>query len=230
MNRGLFITGTDTGVGKTWITAGLLAALRAQGLRACGMKPIATGCMATPHGLRNEDALRLQGESASPASPYELINRYAFAPAASPHLAAQMTGEHIDTALIRADLRQLAGQSDYVLVEGVGGWHTPINEDETIADLARVLDLPVVLVVGIRLGCINHALLSSDAIEESGIALAGWIANVVSPDMALIEGNIDTLRGHIAAPLLGTVPSLPAFDAERIGGFLETRPLCAGMF
>lgn len=219
--RGVFVTGTDTGVGKTWIAAGLLAALRARRLRACGMKPVASGCVDTPQGLRNEDALRLLAESAG-APPYERINRYAFALAVSPHLAAAQAGQYIDTACIHADLQWLAERWDFVLVEGAGGWHAPLNEQETMADLARVLDLPVVLVVGMRLGCLNHALLSSHAIEGSGLPFAGWIANLVSPDMELIEQNIDTLRRRIEAPLLGIVPSLPAFDAKAIGSFLAT--------
>lgn len=223
--RGAFVTGTDTGIGKTWIAAGLLAALRARGVRACGMKPVASGCEASPEGLRNADALLLRAGSADPAPPYELVNRYAFAPPVSPHLAAQASGRRIDIAPVRDDLLQLAARADYVVVEGAGGWLAPLNDSETMAELARTLALPVVLVVGLRLGCLNHALLSSDAIMRSGLPFAGWIANRVDPDMLSIDANIDTLRQRIAAPLLGVVPYLTTFDGEKIGSCLETRSL-----
>jgi dethiobiotin synthetase len=226
--RGVFVTGTDTGVGKTWVAAGLLAALRARGMRACGMKPVASGCLETPHGSRNDDAVRLLAESADRALPYERINPYAFAPAASPHLAAQGAGQQIDIARLRADLLWLADRCEYVVVEGAGGWHTPLSEEETIAELARALGLPVVLVVGMRLGCLNHALLSSRAIEGSGLPFAGWVASLIDPDMELIEQNIDTLRRRITAPLLGIIPGLPACDAGTIGRCLDTGPLTAG--
>lgn len=218
--RGVFVTGTDTGVGKTWISAGLLAALRSRGVRACGMKPVASGCVMTPQGLRNEDALQLQAECNDLALPYDRINRYAFAPAVSPHLAAAQVGQRIDTTRIREDFLWLAERWDFVLVEGAGGWLAPIGDHETMADLARALALPVVLVVGMRLGCLSHALLSSHAIVSSGLPLAGWIANTVDPRMELIEENIETLRRRIAAPLLGIVPSLPTFGAGAIGSFL----------
>lgn len=223
--RGVFVTGTDTGIGKTWIAAGLLAALRARGLRACGMKPVASGCEAGSEGWRNADALLLQAGSAEPTPPYALVNRYAFAPPVSPHLAAQACGLHIETAAIRDDLRRLAAQAESVVVEGAGGWLAPLNESETMADLARTLALPVVLVVGVRLGCLNHALLSSEAIARSGVPFAGWIANRVDPDMLCLAENIDTLRRRIAAPLLGVVPYLTTFDAGNIGSHLETRSL-----
>jgi dethiobiotin synthetase len=226
--RGVFVTGTDTDIGKTWIAAGLLAALRARGLRACGMKPVASGCVAGSEGWRNADALLLQAGSAEPMPPYELVNRYAFAPAISPHLAAQADGLRIATGLIRDDLLRLAAQTGHVVVEGAGGWLAPLNESETMADLARTLALPVVLIVGMRLGCLNHALLSSEAITRSGLPFAGWIANQIDPDMLCLAENIDTLRQRIAAPLLGVVPHLTAFDAEKIGNCLETRSLWPG--
>lgn len=230
MNKnGVFVTGTDTGVGKTWVAAGLLAALNARGIRAAGMKPVSCGCETTPEGPRNEDALLLRSCSADPAPPYEVINRYAFDPPVAPHLAARMAGEHIVIDRIRTDLLRIAAQSDYVVVEGAGGWQVPLNETETIADLARALALPIVLVVGMRLGCLSHALLSSEAIRTAGVKLAGWVATPIDPAMALAEENIAALQERIAAPLLGRMPHLPAWDAGRIGKNLDIDALlCAG--
>ncbi len=218
---GVFVTGTDTGVGKTWVAAGLLAALRARGMRAVGMKPVSCGCETTAQGLRNEDALLLQSCGMEPAPPYETINRYAFAPPVAPHLAARAAGRRIDITRIHADLRELSTQADYVVVEGAGGWQVPLNEEETIADLALALGLPVVLVVGMRLGCLNHALLSSAAILDAGLPLAGWVATPIDAAMALAEDNITALQERIDAPLLGRIPHLPACDAGRIGENLD---------
>jgi dethiobiotin synthetase len=223
--RGVFVTGTDTGAGKTWVAAGLLAALNARGIRATGMKPVSCGCEIRPGGLRNEDALLLQSCSADPAPAYETINRYAFAPPVAPHLAARMAGQRIDVGLVRDDLRRLAAQTDYVVVEGAGGWLVPLNEEETIADLARALGLPVVLVVGMRLGCLNHALLGSAAIIAAGLPLVGWVAAPIDPAMALAEENIAALQARIPAPLLGRIPQLPAWDAGRIGESLDIEAL-----
>ncbi|MDX1251354.1 MAG: dethiobiotin synthase [Gammaproteobacteria bacterium] len=212
MTRGFFITGTDTEVGKTWVAAVLLAALKARGHTTAAMKPVSAGCIETPEGLRNEDALILQ-RHATLALPYERINPYAFAPPIAPHIAAARIGQRIDIAPIKTIFHSIAPQADYMIVEGAGGWRVPLNERETIADLAKALDLPVILVVGMRLGCINHALLSCESITGHGVKLAGWVANSILPDFAELEENIDTLRHRIDAPLLGTLPHMTELDA-----------------
>ncbi len=202
--RDLFVTGTDTGIGKTRAGVALLRALRARGVRASGMKPVASGCEATADGLRNEDALALIAAS-DPAPAYSTCNPYAFAPPIAPHLAARAVGDEIVLAPIRVAFDVLRARADRVVVEGVGGWMAPLSDSLMQADVARALDLDVVLVVGLRLGCINHALLSARAIEADGCRLAGWIANRVDPAMAVADDNIATLRARIDAPLLGVL-------------------------
>lgn len=204
MKHGYFITGTDTGVGKTRIASALLAAFNSRGYSTAAMKPVATGCVNTAQGLRNDDALALQRHASLPLT-YEQVNPYAFEPAIAPHLAAAQAGQTIDLMRIKHGLDNLAVRSDAVIVEGAGGWQVPLNRDTTIADLAHTLGLPVILVVGMRLGCLNHALLSVESIEQSGLPLAGWVANVIDPAMQCIEENIATLRERIAAPWLGTM-------------------------
>jgi len=202
--RDLFVTGTDTGIGKTRVGVALLRALRARGVRACGMKPVASGCEATADGLRNDDALALIAAS-DPVPAYSTCNPYAFAPPIAPHLAARAVGDEIVLAPIRVAFDVLRAHADRVVVEGVGGWMAPLSDSLAQADVARALDLDVVLVVGLRLGCINHALLSARAIQADGCRLAGWIANRVDPSMAVADENIATLRARIDAPLLGVL-------------------------
>ncbi len=204
MKHGYFITGTDTGVGKTRIATALLTAFNARGFSTAAMKPIATGCANTAQGLRNDDALALQ-QHASLQLRYEQVNPYTFEPAIAPHLAATQAGQTIDLARIRRGLDILSAQADVVIVEGVGGWSVPLNADATVADLAYDLRLPVILVVGLRLGCLNHALLTAQSIEQSDLPFAGWIANVIDPTMQCIEENIEALRERIAVPWLGSV-------------------------
>ncbi len=204
MAEGYFITGTDTEVGKTWCTVGLIAALQQQGKTVAGMKPVASGCEHTPEGLRNDDALRLQAQ-ASIALPYDSVNPYAFEPAAA-HLAAAQSGVTIRLDTIIERFRQIQGKADITIVEGVGGWQVPLNESESVADLARALELPVILVVGLRLGCINHALLTAESVHAAGCRLAGWIANSVDPQMSQQMENIQSIEQRIDAPLLGVVP------------------------
>jgi dethiobiotin synthetase len=208
MAQGLFITGTDTGIGKTRVALGLMAALQAKGLRVVGMKPVASGCEQTAQGLRNEDALQLQRQS-SLEVPYELVNPYAFTPAIAPHIAAEHQHIQIDLAHIRDCYQQLAAQVDVVVVEGVGGWLVPLNAHDTVADLAQRLMLPIINVVGIRLGCINHALLTAQAIAASTLEFKGWIANHIEPSTACSEEMIQTLKERISAPLLGVNPYAP---------------------
>ncbi|MGH8460137.1 MAG: dethiobiotin synthase [Stenotrophobium sp.] len=200
----IFVTGTDTGVGKTHISCALLRQLRAQKLKACGYKPVASGCVDTPQGLRNDDALALQ-EAAATREPYEYINPYAFAPAIAPHLAARAAGVRVKTTQLDAAHAELAARYDWLVVEGAGGWLVPLNEDLTFAGWVAQRGWPVLLVVGMRLGCINHALLSAEAIMRRA-RLVGWVANVLPPQMAELGDNIETLKRRMPAPLLGVMP------------------------
>lgn len=220
MNKGLFITGTDTGVGKTWISAGIMKLLKNQGHSVIGMKPIASGCKLTNAGLRNEDALILQQQS-SVEIDYEQINPYAFAPAIAPHIAAEQADVTIDIQRITKNYHALSTQADRVIVEGVGGWQVPLSGNNTVADLACALDLPIILVVGMRLGCINHALLTVQSIQQSGLKLAGWIANHIDPDMEEQGQNLLSIQQRIEAPLFGSIPFQNTLDAENISSCLN---------
>jgi dethiobiotin synthetase len=218
--RGYFITGTDTGVGKTVVTLGLMQCLQARGLRVVGMKPVASGCVRTAQGLRNDDALRLQHHS-SLALHYQEVNPYAFEPAVAPHLAADAAGVRIDLATIRTGLGWLAARADFVCVEGVGGWLVPLNESQTVADLAGELGLEVILVVGVRLGCLNHALLTAQAIGALGLALTGWVANTPAPGFERVGENIVALEERLGAPRLGTVPYLTDISVAQVADRLH---------
>lgn len=208
MTRGYFITGTDTDVGKTRIACALLAAFNTRGLTTAAFKPVASGCMQTPNGLRNDDALLLQ-QQASLHTSYDEVNPYAFAPAMAPHLTAQQAGVEIDFIRLRDAYENLAARADIVIVEGAGGWLVPLGPQTTVADLAQSLNLPVILVVGMRLGCLNHALLSAEAIRQRGLTLAGWVANSIDPNMAAVQDNITALSERLSTPLLGYVPWSP---------------------
>jgi dethiobiotin synthetase len=205
---GYFVTGTDTGVGKTLVTLGLMRRLQERGRRVLAMKPVASGCRQTVQGLRNADALLLQSQGSQPLE-YREVNPYAFEPAIAPHLAAAEAGVRIELGVIRTGFERLAARTDQVCVEGVGGWLVPLNEAQTTADMAVEIGLGVILVVAIRLGCLNHALLTTQAIAATGLRLAGWVANQPSPDCERTGDLIDALRSRLAAPLLGTVPFLP---------------------
>ena len=198
-----FVTGTDTEVGKTFSCCALLHVLRNQGLQAVGMKPVAAGVDAQG---RNEDVEALMA-AASVAAPRALVNPYLFAAAIAPHIAAAEQGVRIELAPILSAFHALRAQADVVLVEGVGGFCVPLGPGIDTVDLARALGLPVILVVGMRLGCINHALLSQQAIAASGLTLAGWVANRVDPDMARFEDNLAALHARLQAPLLGVIPA-----------------------
>jgi len=202
----VFVTGTDTEVGKTFISVGLIELFKQQGLKAAGMKPIASGCEQTPEGLRNDDAVALQ-QHANVELDYELINPYAFEPAIAPHIAAEQTAINIDFNVLKLHYEQIQSQADVVVVEGAGGWLVPLNDKQTLADLAVELNLPVILVVGIRLGCINHALLSVANIQQSGLPLLGWVANDLESSPQA-EAMVQTLQQHINVPCLGVVPQL----------------------
>ena len=204
MSRGVFVAGTDTGVGKTFVSCALLRALRAQGLRAVGMKPVASGCVLTPAGLRNDDALALI-EASEPHPDYATCNPFAFVEAVSPHLAATAERAEVTMAPIKTAFAQLAENADVVLVEGVGGWLAPLSPTLEANALPQALGLPVILVVGLRLGCLNHAQLTARAIMVDGCELLGWIGNAVDPAMERRDDNLATLRRLLPAPCLGVI-------------------------
>ena len=205
LRRDFFITGTDTGVGKTLVTAALLRAFRESGLAVAGMKPIAAGAIAGPEGPANEDALLLQAES-SVRRPYALVNPWLFEPAIAPHIAAAEAGIAIDAARIAQAHARLREDVDTVLAEGAGGFLVPLDASRSCAELPVLLGMDVILVVGLRLGCLNHALLTVEAIAARGLSLAGWVGNSVDPAFARRDANVETLRARIAAPCLGIVP------------------------
>ncbi len=205
-----FVTGTDTNVGKTLISCALLHGFAAKGKRVVGMKPVAAGCDAAG---QNDDVLQLRA-AGNVAVSYGLINPYCFLPHIAPHIAAQLAGVEIRFSRITESYRELAAQADVVIVEGAGGFRVPLNAQQDSADLVQELGLPIILVAGIRLGCLNHALLTVEAIATRGLTLAGWVANIIEPDMAMCEENIAALQQRIAAPLLGIVPYLRHADAQ----------------
>ena len=212
--KGLFITGTDTEIGKTVVSSLLVRQLVNSGFKTAAMKPVASGCEKTDKGWFNEDVDSLKRE-ANVELKRELINRYHFEPAIAPHIAAKQENVWISLDDIASDFLQCADQADFVVVEGVGGWQVPLNNQHTVADLAVRLGLPVILVVGIRLGCINHALLTVQAIKSRGVELAGWVANCCTPDTERTQENIASLQNRIVEPMLGIVPYIES------GGFVD---------
>lgn len=221
MAHAYFVTGTDTEVGKTTIAAGLLHAARLRGLSTAAAKPVASGCTRTAEGLRNDDALALLAQCSLPLC-YEEVNPLAFEPAIAPHLAAREVGVTLTVASLLEPVRSvLAQEADFSLVEGAGGWRVPLAGEENLSDLAIALGLPVILVIGVRLGCINHALLSAEAIERDGLKLAGWVANIVDPHTARLEENLATLAERMPAPCVGRVPRLPSASADAVAKHLD---------
>jgi dethiobiotin synthetase len=206
--RGLFVTGTDTEVGKTWVSVALLRALAAAGLATAAMKPIASGAIRQQGRLVSEDAVAL-ADAATVAAADDDVNPYRFEPPVAPHLAAEDRDVVIRLEPIRDRAARLAVAADVLLVEGVGGWKVPLGPAlEDVAALARGLDLPVVLVVGVRLGCISHALLTAEAIARDGCRLAGWVANRIAPETLLADRVVAAMAARIPAPLLGDIPQL----------------------
>jgi len=225
VNSAFFIAGTDTEIGKTTVAAGLLHAARLRGLSTAAAKPVASDCAMTAQGLRNGDALALLGECSLPLD-YAEVNPFAFAPAIAPHLAAREVGVELTVAaLLEPVQRVLARGADLTLVEGAGGWRVPLAGTESLADLAVALQLPVILVVGVRLGCINHAVLTAEAIARDGLTLAGWVANVVDPATSRLDDNLATLAERLAAPCLGRVPRLAEASPAAVAAHLDLAPL-----
>lgn len=214
--KGVLVTGTDTGVGKTLVACALLHALRARGVRAVGMKPVAAGCELRDDRLVNEDVEALRSASGVSA-PEAAINPYRFAPPIAPHLAASEAGQSISLEVIADAYRSLAGLADRIVVEGAGGLLVPLHEGRDFRDLAAMLGIPVILVVGMRLGCLNHALLTQEALASRNVTLAGWVANVLDPAMSRFEDNLQTLRDRMRAPLLAVLRHGPPDSGEAAG-------------
>jgi dethiobiotin synthetase len=220
MLKDFFIAGTDTDIGKTVVAGTLLRALQLKGKTAIGMKPVASGSRQTSEGLRNEDALWLIDHS-SKIMPYTTVNPYAFEQPAAPHIVAKFADTVIDLEVIYQHYLALSAACDHVVVEGVGGWQVPLNSKYSTADLARRLDLKVILVVGIRLGCINHALLSYQAIIDCGLDCAGWVANLIDPEMDYQQENIDAIRERVNVPLLGALPFSEKLSSDQLASKMD---------
>jgi dethiobiotin synthetase len=221
--RSFYVTGTDTGVGKTVASVALLHRLRSVGLRAIGMKPVASGCERTPEGWRNDDALRLQAAS-DPQLAYDDVNPYALELPTAPQLAARAMAMNVDLLRLGDAYLRLTMQADVVVIEGVGGWAAPLDDGLDQVDLVRMLDLPVVLVVGLRLGCLSHARLSARAIQSDGVSLLGWIGSSIDPAFTERDEYLALLRDALLAPCLGVLPYDAVPDAEAMAARLSLPP------
>ena len=215
-----FVTGTDTEIGKTLVSSAILHTLVQSGVRACGMKPVAAGAEKRDGVWHNDDCDQLIA-AGNVTLPQNITTPFLLREAAAPHIAAELEDQYISPVPILAAYLEVSAASDAVVVEGVGGFRVPLNESFDTADLAEQLDLPVVLVVGMRLGCISHALLTVESIAQRNLVLAGWVANEVDPDMKFIDENIEALELRIRAPLLGRVPRLDAPSAAAAAAFLD---------
>lgn len=222
--QGFFVVGTDTGVGKTLVAAALIRVFVRLGYRSVGMKPVAAGAESHDGIWMNEDVVRLRAAGNVDAPP-DLVNTYLFREAIAPHIAADHKGVAIEVPRIRAAYEALAQQAEVVVVEGAGGLLVPLSESRDMADLAVALNLPVVLVVGMRLGCLNHALLTSEAMTARGLRLAGWVANRLDPDMAAYAENLAALARRLPAPLLAELPYQAGFSPAQAGGFFSPKRL-----
>ena len=221
--HGVYVTGTDTGIGKTLASCAMLHALRGRGLRAIGMKPVASGCEWSDGGWRNADARALQA-AGEPGIADADINPFALEQPLAPELAARDAGTEVTLAPILAAHARLASAADAMVVEGVGGWAAPLSATLDQADLVRALRLPVVLVIGLRLGCLSHALLSARAIAADGLRLAGWIGSHVDPHMARVDDNLAMLRARLPAPCWGVLPHRPDAAPDSLAGCLQIPP------
>lgn len=224
MAKAYFITGTDTGVGKTLVAAGLLRRARARGMSTLGLKPVAAGCELIDGQWMNDDAHLLM-EASSIAVDYTAVNPVALREAMAPHIAAERERREILCAELVDKYKSLVDQADFTVIEGAGGWQVPLSDTETMANLAAGLNYPVILVVGIRLGCINHALLTAAAIRQSGLHLAGWVANHIDADMPVATENVQTLEQRLDAPLIGRVQWQDKIDLEAFAQQLHLEPL-----
>jgi dethiobiotin synthetase len=220
-----FIAGTDTDAGKTLVSTGILVAANRLGLQTIGLKPVAAGCEQTPDGLRNDDALRLQ-QTASVRLSYDSVNPIALPAAVAPHIAATQAGRSLSADRIAALCRgSMLQRADLLLIEGAGGWRVPLNGREMLSRVPQLLETPVILVIGMKLGCINHALLTAEAIVRDGLRMAGWVANRIDPGMSCYTENVATLSGLLQAPLLGEIPHLAAPCAAAAADYLDLSEL-----
>ncbi|HSQ69545.1 MAG TPA: dethiobiotin synthase [Steroidobacteraceae bacterium] len=227
MTPGLFITGTDTGVGKTVVAGGLLRLAGAKGWSVVGLKPVASGAERTPAGLRNDDALALSAAS-SPRHPYELTNPYCFEPAIAPHIAAAAEGRPIVLEDLLCWYQSASAGVDLAIVEGAGGWRLPLHPLGFLSDLPEHLAMPVLVVVGLRLGCLNHARLTLEAVESGGrCPYVGWVGNCVDPSFDRLEANLAALSGLLGAEPLAVLPQLAEPDPDRVAGLLDSARLDA---
>lgn len=227
MSRGVFVTGTDTGVGKTIACCALIHALAARGVRTKPMKPIAAGAVERAGRWVNEDTLALLAAARIDVSAAGLVTPILLREPMAPHIAAQREGRRITLQPVAEALAQLGASGDFLVVEGVGGFRVPLDESLDTVDLARAIGLPVILVVGLRLGCLNHALLTAQAIDASGLELAGWIANALDPAMAVADENVAALEARLAAPLLGRLPHAENPDPRALAAALDIAGLLA---
>lgn len=208
-----FVAGTDTDCGKTLIASALLYQAKQTGT-TLGVKPVASGCELTPDGLRNSDALSLMAQSTLKLA-YSQVNPFAFAPAIAPHIAALQCGQNLTATAIIDHLATLPFTDvDFAIVEGAGGWRLPLNQEEFLSQVVQRLSLPVILVVGVKLGCLNHALLTQEAMLADGVQIAGWVANMVDPAMSVAQQNLDSLHHLMSSPCLGVVPYFSALDEQ----------------
>ncbi|WP_195707272.1 dethiobiotin synthase [Vibrio cincinnatiensis] len=224
MIKALFIAGTDTDVGKTVVSKAILQACAEKGLSTIGYKPVSAGCEKTEQGLRNDDALHLL-QAATEKMPYEDINPYALALPTSPHIAAKHEHQLIDYSVLSEKLTKLKTQADVVLVEGAGGWRVPISDTESLSSWVQQEQLPVVLVVGIKLGCLSHALLTAESIKADGLNLVGWVANRINPGTEHYADIISLLEARIEAPKLGEIPYMPSVKHRELGKYIDLSPL-----
>lgn len=218
--KAFFITGTDTEIGKTLVSSTLVHILAKRGTRVVGLKPVASGTYLHNGYVCNQDVEALKAQS-SVRLPDDVVNTYLMQAPTAPHIAAKDAHIRIDLEKIRASYDAARKVADYVIVEGVGGFLVPLGDDIDTGDMAKLLDLPVILVVGVRLGCINHALLTAKAIAAAGLPLAGWVANVVAPDMLNLQETITSLKDRLAAPMLGSVPYMTAPSVQQAAVFLD---------
>ena len=221
MKHKFFIAGTDTGVGKTVISTALLTAADRRGLTTAAIKPVAAGCLQTADGLRNDDALALQAAINQPIN-YQQINPIALEPAIAPHIALQQSNQTATIKQLAAHCHNvLAMSANFTVIEGAGGWRVPLNDRETLADLPKAIELPTILVVGIRLGCLNHALLTVEAIRQDGVEFIGWVANQIEPGMEVYRENIASLKQRLSAPCIGEVPFIPDPASLAVASYLD---------
>jgi len=221
LRRSFFITGTDTGVGKTFFSCALLHAAANAGHSTAAIKPVAAGAEPMDEGLRNDDALALQAACTLPLS-YGEVNPFCLPAPLSPHLAAAEAGRRLHADRIVGFCQGVLMQrAALTVVEGAGGWRVPINDNETLADVAKRLRLPVIMVVGLRLGCLNHAMLTAEAIGRDGLTLAGWVANTLDPAMLSRDGNIATLERELMAPMVADIPWFPVGRAREAASLID---------